>query len=94
MRTKICPRGHNNMNTQTRIVNQVKAREAPLTIKQLAAFTNRTPTMVRRVLPGLLASGEVYVAGKRLTGKRGQPAKLYSRRVEVPGTSESVVVAQ
>ena len=73
----------NPMNTQTRIVNQVKARESSLTIKQLAAFTNRTPAMIRRVLPNLLNSGEVYITGKRLTGKRGQPAKLYGRRVTV-----------
>lgn len=75
----------NNDNTQARIIRQVKAREAPLTIKQLAAFTDRTPTMVRRVLPALLQSGEVYVTGKRMTGRRGQPALLYGRTVRVEG---------
>ncbi len=80
--------------TPVRIVAQVKAREAPLTIKQLSAFTHRTPAMVRRVLPALIESGEVYVSGKRMTGKRGQPALLYGRRVSVPGIEANLVPAQ
>lgn len=67
-----------NTNTAARVLNALRARKAPLTIKQLAAFTRRHPLSVQRVVKPLRQAGAVQVQGQRMTGQRGRPALRYS----------------
>jgi predicted ArsR family transcriptional regulator len=64
-------------DTAARILAAINARSEPLTIKQLAAFTNRSRATVQTAIKPMATSGQVAVVGVRQTGQRGRPAFKY-----------------
>lgn len=67
-------------NTAQRILNAlpVAGTGVGATVKQVAVLASRHRLSVQRAIKPMVATGQVVVVGKRITGKRGQPALRYA----------------